>query len=176
MNVALLSSKREDHRVLAALARGQYELRGERGLAGARRADQERARAPREPAAQQRVEVSDAAFDRPALGRAPMLGGDQSGKHLQSAVPDDEIMAALAKRAAAHLGDLQLPAHRTEFGVKRERLITPWALLWSCMSRTSPVLSSRSSSVVCCAREIALERHDLAPVAQWVLGQHPEFR
>ena len=61
------------------------ELRGQRRLAGAGGADDQRAGALLDAAAEQRVELGDAARQLGARRRLPVLGGDQARKHLEAA-------------------------------------------------------------------------------------------
>ena len=71
---------------LAARRGGGRELRRERRLAGAGRADDERARAVLEAAAEQRVERGDAARQLRAAGRRlAVLGGDEAREDLEAA-------------------------------------------------------------------------------------------
>ena len=60
-------------------------------------------------------------------------------------------------------------------GESCSRVITPWAMLWSCRSATSDVLSSRRRTVHCLPDEELLEGQDLPPIAQGVLGQEPDL-
>ena len=80
----------DEHRgALAARGRGRGELRRQRRLAGAGGADDQRARALFDAAAEQRVELGDAARQ---LARAsdvlPVLGRDQPREDLEPAALD----------------------------------------------------------------------------------------
>ena len=87
---------------LAARDRGGDELEDEKRFAGARRTDNERARAGCDAAAQQRVERSDAAPELAAGDAVAMLGGDQPRKQLHAARGDDEIVVAARNGCPRH--------------------------------------------------------------------------
>ena len=74
----------EQRRVLAALGRRRHELRGQRRLAGPGRADDQRAGAALDAAAEQGVQLGDAAGELfHDWGRA-VLAGDQARKDLDA--------------------------------------------------------------------------------------------
>jgi hypothetical protein len=77
---------------LAARGRGRNELRDERGLAGAGRSDDEGAGPALEPATQQSVEGREAARQPLLAMRVAMLGGDEAGKDVDAAPPDQVVV------------------------------------------------------------------------------------
>ena len=100
----------EDDRLLAAPGRRDAELRGDRRLAGAGAADDQRAGAVFDAAAEQRVERrrgSDASFG--TLPSAAVFGGDQPREDHEAALADHVVVIAAAKSRAAKLDDAQPP-------------------------------------------------------------------
>ena len=93
----------EQRRALAARGRRRHELGGERRLAGPGRADDQRAGAPLEAAAEQRVQLGDAAGELLHRRRRAVLAGDQPRKDLEPAAPDDVVVIAAAEADAAEL-------------------------------------------------------------------------
>src|SRR4051812_16875329 len=102
--------------MLAARARARAQQRGDSGFAAAGGADDERARATFDSAAEQCVEPLDATRQLFAAGRLAMLGGDQPRVNLQATRSDRIVVVAAAKIAAAELGHAQAPALDAEVG------------------------------------------------------------
>ena len=96
----------QEHRSgLAAPAHGGRELGRQRGLAGARGTDDQRARAFLDAAAEQGVELGETAGHLPSCRRLPMFGRDQAREHLDAALADDVVVVATAKLDTAVLHD-----------------------------------------------------------------------
>ena len=93
--------------MLAAAGRGRGELRGQGGLAGSGGAHDQRARAFLDAAAEQRVELRDAAGELRARRSLPMFRGDQPRKDLEPASADDVVVIATAKLHASVFDDAE---------------------------------------------------------------------
>ena len=170
--VAALSSKANMRRLLAAAAaaRRAYCV-GQRRLAGARRADQQRAGAAIEPAAEQRVELRARRCEAtPRSNAVRVLGRDQPREDHDPAAFDDEVVIAAAEVDAAQLrrpaGGGAAPRRA---GTSCSSVITPCARLCSCRSRSraGAVVEQQHGAVA--AGEVLLERQDLPAIAQRAL-------
>ena len=82
----------EQRRTLPASGCRRGELGGQRRLAGSRRADDQRAGAFFEPAAEQRVQLRDVAGQPDAAGHLSMFGGDEAREDAQPAALDDVVV------------------------------------------------------------------------------------
>ena len=138
----------EHRRALPARGRRGDELGRERGLAGAGGADDERARALLEPAAEQLVELGNLARQLLARQHLPVLRRDQAREHVQPAAPDRVVVVAAAER---HRRGTSRPAAAADpspySGLSCSRRTTAWAMLCTCTSWSDAVMSSSSITV-----------------------------
>ena len=120
---AQLLVEHEHRRVLAALdGRERRSCSASSDLPVPAGPMEQRAGAALEAAAQQRVELGDAAADGVAGESRPVLGRDQPREHAHAAVLDHEIVVAAAERLPAELHHPQAPALGA---VVRRQLLQP---------------------------------------------------
>ena len=167
----------EQGRLLAARRGRGGELRGERRFAGPRGADDQRAGALLDAAAEQRIELARCRF---AAWRERLAtrcsAATRRGIDLEAAVADDVVVIPAAKRDAAVLDDAQPAALGAVLGVelleqdrRRARCSAPAG-----RDRRAVMSSSRSDRALAADEEL-LQRQDLPPIAQRVSGQEPEL-
>jgi hypothetical protein len=99
-----------ERHVIAPIRGGACVLGSQDGLAAAGRPHDHRAGAAVEASSKQRIELLYPAEHGPRLEGSMMLGGNQPGKHIDSAGPDGVIVVSPAVKNTAHLYDAQLPA------------------------------------------------------------------
>ena len=173
---ATLSSKMNIAPIWPRSAAAADELRGQRRLAGARGADEERARALLDAAAQQPVQLGDAAGQLLRRSLLPMLGRDEPRKDLDAAAADDVVVVAAAElhcRGTCTTSSRRRSAPYS--GCDWSSRITPCAMLCTWRSRSVDV---RSSSIITVQRagEVLLQREHLPAVAQRGAGQQAHLR
>ena len=144
-------------------------LRGERRLARAGRADEQRRRAPGEAAAEQPVHLGDAALHR--LRRDLALPGRLDlREHGDAAAVDGEVVEALGGRDAAELDDAQPPPRPAVF--ERQLLQQQHAVAEALQLRVLAarlVVQQQHRGVH--AGEVGLQRQDLAAEPQRIARQ-----
>ena len=168
--------ERVDQHLLAAARGGRRPLRGQRRFSRARRAEQQRAGAAIEPAAEHRVQLPHAAGGNAALEVLAVLGRDQTREDHDPAALDDEVVVAAAEVDAAQLRDPQAAALRPVEGdqlLHRHHPVRE-ALQVSVGLRAGEVVEQQHGAAP--AREVLLERQHLAAIAQRALGEQANLR
>ena len=165
----------EQRRLFAALDRGDDEHdRGER-FAGAGGTENERARSGLDPAAQQPVQLDDAARHRVAFEVAAIFRRHQPRKHVETAGGDGDIVIAAAKLHAAIFDDAGAPPLRA---VGRRQFLQPQHAMRDAVHGLvgdigGQVVEQHHGGVE--LGEVMLDRENLPPVAQRALRQQPDF-
>jgi len=168
--------ERHHQRLLATVHGGGQELQRQRGLAGAGRPDDERAGAAVEPAAQQTIELGDAAADGLLIGVVGVvLGGDQAREDGQAAAADDVVVEAALELAPAQLEHPQSPS----VAAKHQRLLLQphdavrKAVQAGLLDFLGHVVEEEGGAVEF-GQEV-LQGQDLAAVAQRALREQPDL-
>ena len=136
----------------------------------------QRARAGRDAAAQELIELGNAARH-DLIGEAlAVIGGHQPGKHLHTAHGDHEVMVARAKGLAAALDDAQTAPLAA---IDRRQLIEVNDAVGDAVHRPigglgGEIVEHDHGRVV--LGEVVLERQDLPAIAQRALRQEADFR
>src|SRR5262249_31725094 len=97
----------EQRRPVTAIDRRGDVVEDQQRLAPARRAEHERARSGRDPAAEQEIELGDAAGQRRTGKTRSMAGGHQAWKHRDPTLLDVEVVITAQKALTAALDDAQ---------------------------------------------------------------------
>src|SRR3569832_648 len=108
--------EQKDRGVLVARRRRVGISRCKRGFAGTGRAEDRRARALCQTAAEQGIEAVEPALDVLPRVRLSMFRRDEPREELKAAVAYDEVVIALAKRLSSQLAHLQLASHGAVLG------------------------------------------------------------
>ena len=168
--------EREHRRAFAALRGRHHEVGRQRRLAGARGADQQRAGAAVEAAAEQRVEGGQAAGDALEAAIAPVFGRDQARKHAQAAGQDFVVVVAAAEAAAAELADAQAAPVAAVLGielVQRHHAVHDRVHVQAELGHGAVVEQQHGAAT---ADEVLLQREDLAAIAQRRASEQAQFR
>jgi len=162
--------------VLAAGGRGRCELAGERGLACAGGADDQRARSFLDAAAQQQIERHDIAAEFFARCRLSVFSGDETGKDLEATLPDHVVVIATAKLDAAILHDPQAAALGPILWIQllEQHDAMRDALNLQVAIGGCQVVEQQDRTLA--RREELFERENLPTIAEGTAGKQPEFR
>ena len=143
---------------------------------GAGAADQQRARALLEPAAEELIQLRDPGGELRAGAAAAMFGGNQARKYRQTAPSDHIVVEAAAKRGAAIFDHPQAPALGAVLGaevLQCDHAVRNAQDLQVVFGGGQVVEQDYRAPF---AREVLLEREDLPPVAQRVPGDEAQLR
>ena len=173
------SSKAKIDRPLAAGRGGPRVLEWRASICRCRRAEQQRAGAGLEPAAQQGVQLRHARWRRRrARSRACARPRRAAGRHPDPPALDDEVVVAAAVVDAAQLRDPQAPAlaprTRASQLLQAHDPVGEALQLQVRPSADGQVVEQEHRAAP--ADEVLLERQDLPAVAERALGEQPHLR
>ena len=163
--------------MLTACRRSRGELRGDRGLARPCRAHDERARAFLDAAAQQRIELRDAAGQLRARSSVCRCSEATSlGKILRPPLSDDVVVIPAAKLHAPVLDDAETAALGAVLGIQllEQHHAVRDALHLQVAIDRGQVVEEDDGAVP--GREELLQCEDLPPIAERAAGEEPQLR
>jgi hypothetical protein len=139
-------------------------------------ADNQRAGAFLDPAAEQVVQLPNLRGQFVAAATAAMFGGHEPREHPEPALGDQVVVKAAAERGAAVLDDAQAAALRAVLGtevLQQDHAVSD-ALHVQIVIGGCHVVEHDDRAVT--PGEELLERQDLPPVAQRIAGHEPQLR
>jgi hypothetical protein len=166
----------EHRRALAPSRGGRDELGCQRGLAGAGRADDERARAALEPAAQEVVHRVDAAGEFLLVEVGAVFGRDKPRVDAQAAGEEVVVVVAAAEAPAAMLQHAKPAPVRSVFGqqlLQHEHAVRD-RLHLQVAPRAGEIVEQQHGTTP--PAEELLQRQQLPAVSQRVAGKKTQFR
>src|SRR5690348_8903908 len=165
----------EERRPVARGDRRRDVLQHEQRFADARRTDDQRARPGGQPAPGEIIEFRDAALDQIADKPGAVLGGDQTREQADAVRTDREVMVAAAKGLGPTFDDANPPplaAIGPRQLIEMDDAVRD-AVHGAVNGLGGQIIEQHDRRLV--AREIMLQREDLAPVAQRALRQKADL-